>query len=328
MLPLRRDDRAAGGSSRHARPAWARAAFAAGLAAGAALFAYQVLLTWRIVEQRGLRIVWPGAAALALGSMLAMYALLMLAWRQVMSNLGYTLGLRPTLQGYVLSFLPRYIPGSIWGYVSRSEWLVRAHDIGYGFSSLGSMLEAGMLVLTAFIVGGTYLIGSTLGWIPGLLLGSLSVLLAALLVTAFVGLMRARVSNNMTEWGFAAVLVWTKVVATYLVMWMFFGISTWFIPKALSTHFQLAPGPFIAATALAWAAGFLVVFVPAGLGVREATMASLLAYLAVVPLWQGNVIAVVSRFVLILAELTWLGIGLALHADAWWRGKRGADRRE
>jgi hypothetical protein len=328
MFPLRRDDRATGGSSRPRRPAWARAAFAVGLAAGAALFGYQVLLTWRIMDQRDLRIVWPGAAALALGSMLAMYALLMLAWRQVMSNLGYSLGLRHTLQGYVLSFLPRYIPGSIWGYVSRSEWLIRTHNIGYGFSSLGSILEAGLLVLTAFIVGGTYLIGSTLGWIPALLLGSLAALLAALLVTALVGLMRARVSSTTADWGYAAVLVWTKAVAIYLVMWMFFGLSTWFIPAALSAHSQFAPGSFIAATALAWAAGFLVVFVPAGLGIREATMAYLLAYLAGVPPWQGNVIAVVSRFVLILAELAWLGIGVALHADAWRRGKRRANRCE
>jgi hypothetical protein len=55
--------------------------------------------------------------------------------------------------------------------------------------------------------------------------------------------------------------------------------------------------------------------------VRESTLEALLASAAGIPAWQGGLIAVVSRFVLILAELIWLAVGLALNAESWRRSR-------
>ncbi len=65
---------------------------------------------------------------------------------------------------------------------------------------------------------------------------------------------------------------------------------------------------------LSWVLGFVIVFVPAGLGIRELAISTLLtAYGALLP-WQADLVAVLSRFGLIVAELAWLLVGLALFA--------------
>jgi uncharacterized membrane protein YbhN (UPF0104 family) len=73
-------------------------------------------------------------------------------------------------------------------------------------------------------------------------------------------------------------------------------------------------GTFLLATggyALAWTVGFLVFFIPAGIGVREVVLGAVLSgYLA-----QGSVLAVIllSRVFLTTADLGW-GIGASLLA--------------
>jgi uncharacterized membrane protein YbhN (UPF0104 family) len=68
------------------------------------------------------------------------------------------------------------------------------------------------------------------------------------------------------------------------------------------------------AASASWAIGFLILFVPSGIGVREAVMSLVLAQSAGLPASMGGLVAVVSRLVLILAELTWVLAGFTLRA--------------
>jgi uncharacterized membrane protein YbhN (UPF0104 family) len=111
-------------------------------------------------------------------------------------------------------------------------------------------------------------------------------------------------------------------------MWLFYGVSTWCVGQGFFPGEEWSLSPFIYASSMAWLAGFLFVIVPAGLGVRESTMEVLLANATGMATWQGGLIAVVSRFVLIVAELVWLTVGLALHADSWRKGRNGSIRAE
>ncbi len=60
--------------------------------------------------------------------------------------------------------------------------------------------------------------------------------------------------------------------------------------------------------ALAWSAGFVVVFVPAGLGVRESALAVLLS--RVMPVGDALGVAVLSRLWWMIAEALWIAFGL------------------
>jgi hypothetical protein len=58
---------------------------------------------------------------------------------------------------------------------------------------------------------------------------------------------------------------------------------------------------------LAWAAGFLVVFVPAGAGIREAVLVLTLS--PVLPSGPAALLALISRLVFTAGDLVWAGIG-------------------
>ena len=111
------------------------------LGAGALILILQAANGYRAQTARGLPITSPqllfGAlvfTGLATGAQ-------MLAWRTLMQGLGVSLGKREVLRGYMLSFLPRYIPGSVWGYLGRNEWFFQEYAVSYAASNLGSILE-------------------------------------------------------------------------------------------------------------------------------------------------------------------------------------------
>ena len=45
------------------------------------------------------------------------------AWQVIMAGMGIYVGRWHLAQGYMLPFLARYIPGSVWGYLGRSQWM-------------------------------------------------------------------------------------------------------------------------------------------------------------------------------------------------------------
>jgi uncharacterized membrane protein YbhN (UPF0104 family) len=60
--------------------------------------------------------------------------------------------------------------------------------------------------------------------------------------------------------------------------------------------------------ALAWSVGFLAVFVPAGVGVREAALVAALA--PVLDRGDALVVALISRVLMTLGDLAWAGVAV------------------
>jgi hypothetical protein len=63
---------------------------------------------------------------------------------------------------------------------------------------------------------------------------------------------------------------------------------------------------------MAWVAGFVVLFVPAGMGIREIALAAFLVYIMNVAVGPATLVAVMTRVVLAAAELGWIICGLIL----------------
>lgn len=105
--------------------------------------------------------------------------------------------------------------------------------------------------------------------------------------------------------------VWRGVLVTslqQLALWMLYGLSFWVLCRALGI---VVSAPVAAgALSLAWVCGFVSVFAPAGLGVREYILVLLLssAGTATVP---AAIVSVVNRLQWILMELTLCALGLA-----------------
>jgi uncharacterized membrane protein YbhN (UPF0104 family) len=106
---------------------------------------------------------------------------------------------------------------------------------------------------------------------------------------------------------------WLTTTLLYLAFWILHGAGLVIMGKALcvDTDISLATGVF--SFSLSWVIGFAILIVPAGLGVRELTMTSLLTNYAGLPRWQSSLISITARLTLIVAELVFVMVAVFLH---------------
>jgi len=304
---------------------WRRRLSAIGLGLGALLFIRQAWLSYQAVRQQEFIHLRPICLVGGLVLSLFLHALQMLAWTMIMRYLGVFIGLRQVVRGYFLSFLPRYIPGSVWGYWSRSRWLEQSFGVGYTTSLLGSVLEASVLVLTALSIAGLYVCTCSVGFVRLVLaLGSVGMLGLTWLIAPRVAVQisqrlgKGETSVHCRRGG--SLRAWSAAIALCLLLWVTYGGSVLLIGNAIRPiPFNDMPGVTFASS-LSWAVGFITVVLPAGIGIRELALSALLPLHSHFVPWQANLTAVTSRLEIISAELGWLTVGLGLYAHKRWSG--------
>jgi hypothetical protein len=220
--------------------------------------------------------------------------------------LGRYAGTRPSAGARIwfLSNLARYVPGNIWSYVGAVELGRRegvARRVTLAVMALTQVLSVGVAVAAGLPV----LLAERARLGRPALLGALVVAAGAGLAVLFRGRLLALARRRVP--GFdpreltpsAGTVAW--LVAGYALYWAVTGLA--FAALVAALH-PLAAGdvPLVVATyAAAYAAGFLALLTPAGLGVREGVLVVALA--PVLPAGPALVVALVSRVWMMLVEL-------------------------
>ena len=249
-------------------------------------------LAWQLarVDGRGLAVlavpVW-WAIVLASGIALASYAAFVAAWAVLR---GRHESWRTVAPAWFTSLLARYLPGGIGQGVAR---LGAAHAAGEGLRNALERFTAEQMLACCSATILALALGLALSFENTLLVG-LAVLAVLELAAPWVGT-RAGLDVG---WNLRA-LCW--MLAGHAAMAMGFAVFTlaWF-PDADSSTLATAAAVFL----MAGIAGLLAVFVPAGLGVREAVLAALLApRIGAAP---AIALALAARFWLVACEvLAW-----------------------
>jgi uncharacterized membrane protein YbhN (UPF0104 family) len=237
------------------------------------------------------------AAVLAALAMVAMA----LPWRRLLRLLGARLALPEAVGLYFAGEIGKYLPGGVWPVVGRGEL---AHRAGLrrptAYASVALSLAA--LYLAAAIAGSVLLVaaGGTSG--GAVLLAALAaaaggvVALHPRLLGFGVGLAgrlaRRPLGVDPLPWRASLALV-----ALYLPAWALVGAATWSVTRSLEPSARLAE--IGAAAVLSWVAGFLVVGVPGGVGVREATFVALAGGL---PAGSAAAAAVIARLLFVAVD--------------------------
>ncbi|MCX7033559.1 MAG: hypothetical protein NT046_06255 [Arenimonas sp.] len=230
-------------------------------------------------------------------------------WR-VLGGLGTGIGYRTMLRIHVARLPARYLPGGIWQTVSR---VVDLHGIGVTRAQLSVLVAMENLapLATALALGGT------LAWAAGSAQIPAPAAIAAGLALAagLPWLMRRFIRGAALPIG-----SYLAAVATTLVFWI--GAAGTFVVywSAFPAVFAAAEPPgLMAAYLLAWAAGFVAIIAPQGIGVFEAVAGMLLD--GALPLATMTVMVAGFRAATLLGDgLAWL-VGLAL---AWTVRRRAA----
>ena len=105
--------------------------------------------------------------------------------------------------------------------------------------------------------------------------------------------------------------VLARALGWALFAWVFNGLQIWLlVPVHSGMSLLLSVGGY----ALAWSVGFLVVFAPGGLGVREVVLVTTLTPL--VGAGTATAVALVSRAVTTASDLICAGVSAAVQPDS------------
>jgi uncharacterized membrane protein YbhN (UPF0104 family) len=211
---------------------------------------------------------------------------------------------------WFLANLARYVPGNVWSYVGAVE-LARREGVARRTTLAVMALTQALSVGVALLVGLPVLLAERARLGRPALLGAVVVAAAAGLAVLFrrrlLDLARRRLPGfdpaDLTPSAGTVVLL----VAGYGLYWAVTGLA--FATLVASLYpLAAADAPLVvAAYAAAYAAGFLALLTPAGLGVREGVLVVALA--PVLPAGPALVVALLSRVWMMLVELA--GAGLA-----------------
>ena len=237
-------------------------------------------------------------ASLALG--LCAMTLIGYQWTRMLVTRGHHAPPRSAMAWYFAGQLGKYVPGGIWPIVGRAELATRG-----GVSRTDAYAATGLSMVTTYLAAAlTICLGSLLSWSYPLV-GILGLLC---LIAGF-----AAFSNSFLRSKTLAVLGRVSprasalteprrllvLTLTHLPAWILMSLSTTVTASAFGADIGILHMLFI--TSASWLAGFVVVGVPGGIGVRESVFTAL-AGTAISP-GVAVSLALASRVVFIAVDL-------------------------
>jgi glycosyltransferase 2 family protein len=280
-------------------------------------FAARSLLTqWDKVEPRLSHIQfgwqWIGAATVLI---LLAYALLIEGWRRVLGAWDSHLPFPEAARIWFLSNLGKYVPGNIWsltamGVMARGKGLSALAAAGSSVIMQTVSLATGAAIV---MVTGAKLLGQ-----PVLVGVSILVLVAILLsaprflppLAVWIG---GLIGRDILPPTVPATSIWTAAIAGTL-SWLIYGFAFQLFVRGLLGTSPGEISSYIAVYTAAYLLGFISPIAPAGLGVREFTLAAFMTQLGLANEGDAALVAIAARLWLTIVELVPSGLYIATSA--------------
>jgi len=245
--------------------------------------------------------VWILAATVLV---LASYVLLIEGWRRVLVGWDSHLPFSDAARIWFLSNLGKYVPGNIWSLTAMG---VMARRRG-----LSGMAAAGSSVImqTVSLATGTGVVFVTGAKLLGqpLLVGLTVALLVVLLLTAprflppVVKRVAGLIGREVSPPSIPPTSIWIAGI-TSSISWLFYGVAFQLFVRGLLGSANGETASYIAVYTAAYILGFISPIAPAGLGVREFTLAAFMTQLGLATEADAAFVALAARLWLTIVEL-------------------------
>jgi uncharacterized membrane protein YbhN (UPF0104 family) len=200
-----------------------------------------------------------------------------------MQRLGYPLPFLKSIRMVYYSALAGFLPGSMWHAVSR-VYMAEQAGVPKLVTTISVVVESALNFLAAVIVAGL----SLLAWpdpplwaIVPAALGLIAVFWRPDLFFRFVDWTLARLKRKPLNVRLSSGDV-IRITIPFALNWIAFGMIFYALLASLYPPLSLANLPVVTGIfTVAWVGGYLAIFVPQGLGVREFIIVTLLAALGV-----------------------------------------------
>ncbi len=233
----------------------------------------RIYFGWAVVQETVDRVspTW-----ILMGIVIASVAVAFLGWNwvSVLSNRGVKVCRLDAMKMYFTANLARYVPGGVWHFAGRTLWLTHQ---GQGLRTAAESLaiEQGITLITAGVIGFFFIY--TIYW---------KLLVIALVVVSgggailFAGVRLARPKFWRNKSVRQLWQKWAGLLMDYSLFWILQGLATLCLAAAIAGEDALTVADYTyltGVTALSWAAGYVVVIIPGGWGVRELIFMELLS---------------------------------------------------
>src|SRR5215471_3029180 len=246
------------------------------VAVAVALGGYAMAAQWGQVS-RSIDRVRLLTVALALVSMLLGLLMSMQAWRTLLAGLGSPLSVPGVARVVFLGQLGKYLPGLVWPVLAQME-LGKTYRVLRHRSASASVIFMLLALLTGLL--------TALVMLPFTRTSSYLWVLAV--TPVLLACLHPRVLNKLMSWllrlarqpplehplrgrTLAVSLSW------WFAAWICFGVQIWLLTIRLGAPVGSSLLLAIGAYAFAWSVGFIVVFVPAGIGLRDVLLVTTLS---------------------------------------------------
>ena len=239
---------------------------------------------------------------------LCAHAVLVQTWRSVLACWDARLPFWTAARIWSVSNLGRYVPGKIWqigamGAMAREEGV--SPIAASGSAILGTLVNIVAGFVVALLGGRALLERSSNG--HGTLAIVIVVLAAAALLAAPALLPRIAPWIGRTVGRPVQASLPTRAVVYALIgnviAWLLYGAAFRFFASGVLGAAAGGYAEYLAAYTISYLVGYLALFAPAGLGVREGAMVTVLVYAGLATRPQAALIALVSRIWLTLLEV-------------------------
>ena len=255
---------------------------------------------------------WVAAASLLV---LVTYGLLIEGWRRILVAWDSHLPFGHAARIWFLSNLGKYVPGNIWSLTAMG---VMARERGLsGLAAAGSSVIMQMVSLAT----GTAIVMVT----SAKLLGQPALVAAALTILAVGIVLAPRFLPRLAVWAVSltgreiatpsvpAASIWSAVLLATL-SWLLYGAAFQLFVRGLLGNAAGETASYIAVYTAAYILGFISPIAPAGLGVREFTLAAFMTQLGLANEADAALVAIAARLWLTVAELVPSGLYIAAGA--------------
>jgi glycosyltransferase 2 family protein len=245
---------------------------------------------------------------------LASYVVLIDAWRRLLAAWSARLTWLHAARIWLASNLGKYVPGKIWSILAMGA-LARergASAVAAGGSSLVMQAMSVVTGLTVAAVFGATTRGALWGAVLAVAITIAAIVTAPAILPRLAVRLSALTGRSVPVPAVPQRAVWLAA-GTTVVAWLLTGYAFRLFSESLGIA-RGATGAYIAVYAASYVAGFLALFAPGGIGVREGALVATMHRAGLATPAEAAVVAVASRIWLTVLELVPGLIALALPA--------------
>jgi hypothetical protein len=250
--------------------------------------------------------VAPGWLVLSALLVWTMYALLIAAWRLMLAGWGQQLDGWTAARIWTVSSLGKYLPGKVWAVAGMALMAQREGIAPWAATGSAIVLQVLAIGTGAAVAGlsGRRAIETAdprIAAALGLLIAAAAVGVGLLLWPPLLRRLLRLAAPNTEIRGTPPLAGILFGVAANAVAWVGYGVALWLLARGLLPDAGLKPGLAIAVFTASYLAGFLALFAPGGIGVREGLFILMLQ--GPLGIAAATALALASRVLLTVTEL-------------------------